>query len=80
MRSSEMPALARIFITLGIIFLVMGGLIYFSVSLHLPLGHLPGDIHIHGKNGDFYFPLATCILISIIITILINLVLGIFKK
>ncbi len=75
-----MPPLARIFIILGIIFLVAGGLIYLSVSLHFPLGHLPGDINIHGKNGDFYFPLTTCILISVVITILINLALRIFKK
>lgn len=79
-RGLEMPPLARIFIIIGIIFLVIGGLIYLSASLHLPLGHLPGDIRLRGKNGDFYFPLATCILISIVLTILINLVLRIFKK
>jgi hypothetical protein len=80
MLGSEMPLLARIFIILGIIFLVVGGLIYLSSSLHLPLGHLPGDIHIRGKNTDFYFPLTSCILISVILTILVNLVLRIFKK
>ena len=80
MRGLEMPPLARIFIIIGVIFLVIGGLIYLSASLHLPLGHLPGDIRFRGKYGDFYFPLATCILISIVLTILINLVLRIFKK
>ena len=75
-----MPTLARIFIFLVIIFLVLGGLIYLSASLHLPLGHLPGDILIRGKNGDFYFPLATCILISVLLTILVNLALRFFKN
>jgi hypothetical protein len=75
-----MPPLARLFIILGVIFLVVGGLIYLSAFLHLPLGHLPGDIHIRGKNGDFYFPLATFFLISVILTILINLALRILKK
>ena len=75
-----MPTLARIFIFIGIIFLVFGGLIYLSASLHFPWGHLPGDIQIRGKNGDFYFPLATCILISVLITILVNLALRFFKK
>lgn len=75
-----MPSLARIFIILGVIFLVIGGLIYLSFSLHLPLGHLPGDIQIKGKNGDFYFPLVTCILISVILTILVNLAIKFFKK
>jgi hypothetical protein len=75
-----LPPLARIFFILGIIFLVVGGLIYLSAALHLPLGHLPGDIHIKGKNGELYFPLATCILISVVLTILVNLALHIFKK
>jgi hypothetical protein len=77
---AEMPSLARIFIFFGITFLIVGGLIYLSSTLHIPLGHLPGDIRIQGKNSVFYFPLATCILISVVITILINLALRLFKK
>ena len=75
-----MPAIARLFIILGVVFLVVGGFIYLSALFHLPLGHLPGDIHIHGKNVDIIFPLATCILISIVLSILINLILRIIKK
>ncbi|MGZ6346057.1 MAG: DUF2905 domain-containing protein [Anaerolineales bacterium] len=75
-----MPPLARLFIIFGIVFLAVGGLIYLSAFFHIPWGHLPGDIHIQGKNADFYFPLATCILVSVILSILINLALRIFKK
>jgi len=38
------------------------------------LGRLPGDIHIRGKHWTFYFPLATCILISIILTLVLWLI------
>jgi hypothetical protein len=35
----------------------------------LPLGRLPGDIRIQGKNSSFYFPVATCLLVSVLISI-----------
>lgn len=37
------------------------------------LGHLPGDIHIERGGSGFYFPIVTCILISIVLTILLNI-------
>ena len=37
------------------------------------LGRLPGDIHIERGGGGFYFPIVTCILISIVLTILFNI-------
>ena len=44
------------------------------------LGHLPGDIHYEGKNASFHFPMVTCIVLSIILTVLLNLVLRLFKR
>jgi hypothetical protein len=70
----------RVFIILGIVFLLIGGLLYLLGKFNIPLGHLPGDIHIEGKRGSFYFPLTTCILISVFLTLLVNLALRIFKK
>ncbi len=75
-----MQPIARIFIILGIAFLVIGGLIILLGRFNLPLGRLPGDIRIEGKNGSFYFPLTTCILISVVLTILANLVIRFWKK
>jgi hypothetical protein len=37
-------------------------------KLPLRLGHLPGDIRIQGRNSSFYFPLTTCILISVVVS------------
>ncbi len=62
----------RTLITLGIVLVVLGFL--FLVAPKIPfLGRLPGDIHYRGKNFSFHFPLATSIVISIILTILLNL-------
>ncbi|MBD3266449.1 DUF2905 family protein [bacterium] len=69
------PSLGKLFLILGGLFILLG--IVFYLLPHIPwLGRLPGDIHIEGKNGSFYFPIATCILLSILLTILFNLFSG----
>jgi len=75
-----MQPIARIFIVLGIAFLVIGGLLFVLGRFNIQLGRLPGDIRIEGKHGSFYFPLATCILISAVLTVVINLIIRIFRK
>ena len=44
------------------------------------LGHLPGDIDYRGKNTSFHFPVVTCIVVSIILTVILNLVLRWFRR
>ena len=62
--------LGRMLITFGAILVAAGLLVNFAGKLPIKLGRLPGDIYIHGKNGSFYFPLATCILVSVVVSIL----------
>jgi hypothetical protein len=50
--------------------LVLVGLAWPWLS-RVPLGRLPGDFHIHRDGWDFYFPLASCVLISIVLTLLL---------
>jgi hypothetical protein len=47
-----------------------GILVTWGDKLPVKLGRLPGDIRYEGKNGSFYFPLTTCILLSVLFTIL----------
>jgi hypothetical protein len=70
-----MLSLARLLITFGLVLLVMGGLLYLFARLDLPLGRLPGDIRIERENFSCVFPLMTMILISIVLTVLLNLIL-----
>lgn len=65
-----MQYMGRFLIVTGIIIAVVGCLLLFSAKIPW-LGKLPGDIMIQRKNFTFYFPLATSILLSIIITLLL---------
>ncbi len=59
-------------ILLGAVLMVLG--VIFLVAPKIPfLGKLPGDIHLRGKNWSFSFPVVTCIVISIVLTLLLNL-------
>ncbi len=69
-----MFSLARFLMILGIIIFLIGGLLYLTGRLGIPLGRLPGDFRIQGENYTCFIPLATSILLSIVLTVLINLV------
>ena len=73
---TQIMSLGRLLIALGIALLAVGLLVTFAGRLPLKLGHLPGDIYIHGRNSSFYFPLTTCLLLSA----LVSLVLWILRK
>ena len=76
----KMENIARFIILAGIALIVIGVIVFGLAKLNFPLGRLPGDIRIEGQNGTFYFPLATSILISIVLTILLNVVGRFLKK
>lgn len=61
--------LGRSLILLGILLIAAGIFVTLSSRLPFRLGHLPGDIVIRGKNSTFYFPLATCVLLSVALSI-----------
>ena len=63
---------SRFFITLGVVFFAIGLILMLAPKFPW-LGRLPGDILIRKKNFTLYFPLATSIILSIILTVLINL-------
>ena len=71
---------------LGRLLLVAGGvLVLLGVGLllvgHVPLlRRLPGDIYIRRGNTSFYFPIVTCLLLSVILTVLVNLVLFLLRR
>jgi uncharacterized protein HemY len=57
-------------IYLGLVLVVLG--LFFSLGGKIPwLGHLPGDIYIQRERFTFYFPIVTCVLISIIVTLVL---------
>ena len=67
-----MSDLGRLLIVIGVILVILGAV--FLLAPKLPwLGKLPGDISFKRGNVSFYFPLGTCILISIILTLIMYL-------
>jgi hypothetical protein len=66
-----MSDLGRIFIVLGLLLAVLGAVILGLNRLHLPLGRLPGDFNWRGRNWSVSFPLTTCILISVVLSLLL---------
>ncbi len=75
-----MESIARTLVIAGVILILLGGGFYLASRVGLPLGHLPGDIRIEGKNGSFYFPIVTSIVLSLILTIVLNIVVRLFRK
>lgn len=69
-----MTDLAKLLILLGAALLLAGILLLVVGRLHLPLGRLPGDILYRGKNTTFYFPLATSILLSVLLTLILYVI------
>lgn len=67
-----MSELGKLLIITGLVLAAMGAIFVFGASIPW-LGKLPGDIVVQRPNFRFYFPLATCILISIILTLLLHL-------
>ena len=67
-----MNEFGKFLVILGVIIIILGVLLTFAGKLPF-IGRLPGDIVIERKNFVFYFPLATSILLSIIINIILSL-------
>jgi hypothetical protein len=66
------PEIGRLLIIVGGFILVVG--LFLALGLRIPyLGKLPGDISIDRGSVHFYFPIVTCLLLSLVLTLLLNL-------
>lgn len=64
----------------GVFLILLGGGLYATARLGLPLGRLPGDIRVDWAGGSFYFPVTTSVVISLYLTVLLNLLIRFFRK
>jgi hypothetical protein len=64
--------MARLLLTGGVILLILGGVFYLISQLGAGF-RLPGDIVYKKENFTFFFPVVTCIILSIVLTVLLNL-------
>ena len=61
--------MGRTFIIVGLVLVAAGVLMTLGDRLPIRLGRLPGDIVVRGKNGVFYFPIVTCLVVSAILSL-----------
>ena len=66
-----MGDLGRTLVFVGGLLMVLGLVLILAGKINLPIGRLPGDIVVRGKNTTFYFPLMTSIVLSVILTLVL---------
>lgn len=72
MREFTVESVAKIIIAAGLLLVLAGGLMLLLGKLGIHLGNLPGDVHVEGERSSFHFPVVTCIVVSVLLTVLLN--------
>jgi hypothetical protein len=67
----SMRELGKVLLVVGIVLAGVGALLAFGAKPPFRLGRLPGDIAYHGRHGSFYFPVVTCIVLSVALTLIL---------
>jgi hypothetical protein len=75
-----MENIGRFLMIGGILLFVVGGLVFLASKFGIPFGRLPGDIRIERDGFSFYFPLGSSILVSVVLTIVFNVIMKLFRK
>lgn len=66
-------AIGKLLLMLGLATALVGAILLWAPGLLGWFGHLPGDIRIERDNGSFYFPITSMLVISIVLTVIVNL-------
>jgi hypothetical protein len=71
--------IGKTLLVIGAVLVGLGVLLLSGAKLPYRIGRLPGDIVIQGRNGSFYFPIVTCIIVSVLFTLLMW-ILNLFRR
>jgi len=78
---APLESIGRSIIAIGVILVVLGGLILLAGRLHLPFpGRLPGDFLWRRDGVTIYFPVVSCLLASIVLTVVVNLIVWLLRR
>lgn len=69
-----MHQLGKLLLGLGVALVVIGGVLLLAGRAGAPIGRLPGDFIYRGKHATVYFPLVTCIVISVVLTLILYVI------
>ena len=62
--------LGKLLVVVGLVLVGAGALLVFGARLPFRLGRLPGDVAYQGRHGSFYFPIVSCLLVSVALTLI----------
>ena len=74
-----MENLAKYIIGAGVVLVLVGGVLLLLGRLGIQPGELPGDMHVEGERTSLRFPVVTCLIVSVILTVLLNLVMRFWR-
>ncbi len=77
--ANPLGEIGKMLLVLGIILAGVGALLIYGGKLPFRLGRLPGDVAYQGRHGSFYFPVVTCIVLSVALTLLFWIV-NLFRR
>jgi hypothetical protein len=70
----RLVGLGRILVLLGVVLIVVGVIAILMERMHVPLGRLPGDMSWRGRGWSVSFPLMTCVVVSVVLSLVMWLV------
>ncbi len=77
---ADIPSFARWIIIAGLVLIMVGVLIAVASRVGIPLGRLPGDIFIQGKSASCIMPIASMLVLSLLLTIILNILIRLFNR
>jgi hypothetical protein len=76
----DLSSLGKGIVVLGVLLVIVGVALWLLGKTGLPLGRLPGDIRIQGENVSCYVPIVTMILLSLLLTIVLNIIVRLLNR
>ena len=74
-----MDGLAKLIIGAGVVLVFVGGAMLLLGKLGIHLGQLPGDVNLGGERSSFHFPVVSCLILSVVLTVILNMVIRLWK-
>lgn len=75
----DLSSLGKFLVLIGLVIVLVGVVFWLLQFLPLQVGRLPGDIHLRGERWSFYFPITTCIILSVLLTLVLNVILRLMR-
>ena len=76
----QLTDIARWTMIAGLMLFAIGGILWLVSRLGLPFGKLPGDFYVQGENASCFIPLASMLILSVLLTLLVNILLRILNR